>query len=63
MEGRERGRVKERETSICCSIYLFIHWLILVCALTWDQTATLGVRTMLKPTEIPGQDQVPQVFK
>ena len=27
---------RERETSICCSIYLCIHWLIFVCALTGD---------------------------
>ena len=30
--GRERGR----ETSICCSTYLLIYWLILVCALIGD---------------------------
>ena len=39
----ERERKEERETSICCSIYLRIHWLILVCALTRDQTHNLGV--------------------
>ena len=40
---RERGRQRrERKTSIC-SIYLCIHWLILVCALTRDQTCDLGV--------------------
>ena len=33
--GRERG---ERERLTCCSTYLCIHWLILVCALTRDQT-------------------------
>ena len=32
--GRERGKERERKTLICCSIYVCIHWLILVCALT-----------------------------
>ena len=40
---RERGRGRERETSICSSTYLCIHWLILVCALTWDWTCNLGI--------------------
>ena len=35
---------RERETLICCSTYLCIHWLILVCALTKCQ-----------PTELLGQ--------
>ena len=40
----ERGEgERESETSICCSTYLFIHWLILVCALTRDWTCNLGV--------------------
>ena len=34
---------RERETSICCSTYLCIHWLILVCALTGDRTRNLGL--------------------
>ena len=38
--GRERERT--REMSICCSTYLCIHWLISVCALTWDQIHKLG---------------------
>ena len=33
---REREKVRQRKTSICCSTYLCIHWLILVCALTGD---------------------------
>ena len=37
---REEGR--ERETLVCCSPYLCIHWLIFVCALTGDQTHNLG---------------------
>ena len=32
-----------RKTSICCPTYLCIHWLLLVCALTRDQTHNLGV--------------------
>ena len=43
----ERGRglgggERQRETLICCSTYFCIHWLILVCALTRDQTLNLG---------------------
>ena len=37
-----REREKERER-ICGSTYLNIHWLLLVCALTGDQTHTHGV--------------------
>ena len=39
---REEGE-REKETSICCSSYFCIHWLILLCALTRDQTHNLGV--------------------
>ena len=39
----EREERRERETFICCSTYLCIYWLILVRALTGDQTHTLGV--------------------
>ena len=39
----ERERERERETSICCSTYLCIHWLILVCALARDGTHNLSV--------------------
>ena len=42
---RERG--KEKETLICFSTYLCIHWLILVCALTGDQTHNLGILGMM----------------
>ena len=38
-EERERGR-EGRE--ICYYTYLCIHWLILTCALTGDQTCNLG---------------------
>ena len=31
------------ETLICCSTYLCIHWLILVCALSGDRTRNLGI--------------------
>ena len=34
--GRELGRGGETETLICCPTYLYIHWLLLVCALTRD---------------------------
>ena len=40
---RKREREREEETVICCSTYLCIHWLILVCVLTRDQTCNLGV--------------------
>ena len=33
----------ERETSICCSIYSCIHWLVFACALCGDWTHNLGV--------------------
>lgn len=36
-ERKERGRDKD-----CCSAYLCIHWLLLVHALTQDQTPNLG---------------------
>ena len=32
---------KETKTSICCSTYLCIHWLLLICALTEIEIATL----------------------
>ena len=34
--------LRERETVICCSAYLCIHWLILVCAVTRDWITTLA---------------------
>ena len=40
----ERERERERETLICCSTYWYIHWLILVCALTGDGTHSLVYR-------------------
>ena len=40
---RQRGRGREREMSTCHSTYLFIHWLLLVCALTRGQTHNLGI--------------------
>ena len=36
-------RERERETPVCCSIYLCINWLLLVCALTGAQTRNLGI--------------------
>ena len=36
-------REEERETSTCCSTYVCIHWLLIVCALTGDQTHNLSV--------------------
>ena len=41
MGRRERERDRER-TSICCLTYLCIHWLILACTLTRDQTDDRG---------------------
>ena len=47
---------RERETSICCSTYLCIHWLLLICALPGDWTRNFGVSgMMLQLTELPGQ--------
>ena len=41
---REKGQEKERkETSICCSTHLCIHWLLLVGALTGVWTRNLGI--------------------
>ena len=40
---REEGEEKEGETLICCSTYSCIHWLLLVCSLTRDQTYNLGI--------------------
>ena len=39
---KEEGE-RERETLIYCSTYLYIHWLLHVCALTKDITLNLGV--------------------
>ena len=41
--GDREGRGREGEIEIHCSIYLCIHWLLLVCALTRDQTCNLGI--------------------
>ena len=42
-EGKEGVKEIEREASSCCCIYLCIHWLLLVCALTGDWTCNIGV--------------------
>ena len=34
--------IDERETLICYSTYLCMHWLLLICALTRDQTCNFG---------------------
>ena len=48
----ERKGERGRETSICCSTYLCIHWLILLCAPTRNGTSNLlAYRTTLQPTE------------
>ena len=36
-------RETQREILTCCSTYLYIHWLLLVCALTRDWTHNLGI--------------------
>ena len=43
LERRGRERETKRETLICWSSYLCIHWLILVYALTRDRTCNLGI--------------------
>ena len=40
---REEEEGGERKTLICCSTYLCIHWLFLVCALTRDRIHSPGV--------------------
>ena len=40
---RERQKKGERETSICCSTHLCIHWVILIRALTGDWIRNLGL--------------------
>ena len=40
---REEGAVREKERLIFCFTYLFLHWLILVCALTGTRTWNLDV--------------------
>ena len=48
-----------RETSICCSSYRCIRWLILVCALTGEGTHNLGMlwRCSNQPPCFPGQGE------
>ena len=45
LRDRGRGRQTDRQTSICCSTHLrvYIHWLILGCALTRDRIRNLGM--------------------
>lgn len=45
----EEWEKREKETLICCSSYLCIRWLILVCTLARNQTQNLGVMFTLKP--------------
>ena len=40
---REWKGKRKKETSICCSAYLCIHCLLLLCALTRDRTHNLGI--------------------
>ena len=42
-KGENEERKRERETLICCSTYFCIHWLLLIHALTGDQTHNLGI--------------------
>ena len=49
-----KRKAGEREISTCCSTYLCIHWLILVCPLTGDQTCNLG-ESGWRSTELLGQ--------
>ena len=44
MRDREREREREREMeTLIRSLYCCVHWFLLVCALTGDQTRNLGV--------------------
>ena len=48
----------EREINFCCSTYLWIHWLILACALTQGSNPLpwcIGTVLSLESTEHPGQ--------
>ena len=42
-----KKNLRERETLICFSTYLFIHWLFGVWALTRDRTCNLGISGQL----------------
>ena len=47
---------KERETLICCSTYSCTHWWILILVSTRNHNCNpWHIRTMLWPTEAPGQ--------
>ena len=53
---------RERETSICCCPYLFMHsWLLLQCALTRDQAHNLGLSG--RPSHQLNYTARPQIFK
>lgn len=41
--GEKRERKKNTRTQICCSIYLCICWLFLVCVLTGNQIHNLSI--------------------
>lgn len=45
----------ERETLICWCTYLHIHWSVLVCALTRDQSCNLGVSGWLSNQQLTSQ--------
>ena len=40
---REREGGEREKSSICCSVYWCIYWLIIVCALTGDWTHNFGI--------------------
>ena len=53
MEG-ETETDRQTDTLICCSIYWYIHWLLLLaCALTGDRTHNLGVSGRRSSLAVP----------
>ena len=56
---------RERETLICCSMYLFMHSLAVSCMCP-DQGSNPQpwcIGMMLHPTELPGQGSYPILFR
>ena len=53
----ERERERDKQTLICCSTYLCIHWLILVCAMTRGGICHFGISGW---TELSSQSHIGQ---
>ena len=58
MRDREIERKKEGDTSIYCSTYLCIHWLILVCALTEPTTVVYQGDALTNWATWPGWEYI-----